>query len=332
MIVVIQDDVFASSRTEHLTLSSVLKLGFEGRHRLQVDPPCDLQADRHVNRWLAAQSTLLREEVELSLQFGLEADVHGTPADLAITIADVATPEWSENPRLPLVFAEKLLREPLHLLLENRRNDRAFLETLAPKEWRTKFRQCLEKGYLKIEHGGGLSEMQKYVEETAGAGEAERLRLWVLFDSDAREPGRPSASSAHLATTCQSKNIPYHQLARRTIENYLPAQALQAWAHTVARQEQRDQRRRKVEAWASMSAEQRHHYNMRGGFSDDRKAGMISVFFGEWQKHSDLQDGFTAKITELFHERDFPILEAWLQRGGQQEEVLSILTAIFRRL
>lgn len=158
----------------------------------------------------------------------------------------------------------------------------------------------------------------------------EALRLWALFDSDAREPGKPSPSSEELSQSCISRGLSHHRLSRRAIENYLPVKALEAWAYNSPKNS-RDGRRRSVKAFASMKPEQRHHYHMKKGFQADRKSG-IPDLFDPHSNHSDLQRGFGEEVTSLFHQREFPLREEWLLKDGQRQEVLLMAQAVFRRL
>lgn len=328
MIVVIEEGVFSSPRTPALQLASVLNLGFEGRHRLQTDPPAGMELPAAVHQWLERQDAQLRDEVELALEAGLEADAHGIPSDHHLKIADVEAPEWdSTPPRLPIDVAATLLQRPLHLILENWRHDRAFLESVSFEPWRTRLREAFSDGRLKPTHGGGLPEIKKRVEEIR-ASPAECLRHWVLFDSDAREPGRPSQESEQLRGACQSGGIGHHQLMRRATENYLPQPAIHAWAHQSAAN-LRTTSRRTAEAFSAMEPIQRHHFNMKRGFEGDRRHGIPS-FYGHWPQKPELARGFGGDIAKLFLHMEFP--ESWLLRDGQKDETMSLIQAIFRAL
>lgn len=330
MIVVIEDEVFASDQTSTLQLVSVLKLGFEGRHRVQIEPSSGAEEAKAIHTWLARQDPQLRDEVKLALEAGLETDVHGIPSDHAIKIAAIDVPKWdSAPPRLPVEVAEPLLQRPLKLLLENWRHDRGFLESVSFEPWRSHLRQAFSDGRLEATHGGGLPEIRTRVEEVCGD-IAARLRHWVLFDSDAREPGRPSKDSERLRQACKSLGVGYHQLERRASENYLPQQALHGWAHQAS-SNQRTSRRRTAEAFSQMEPHQRHHFNMKKGFNGDRKYGKeIPSFFGDWPQKPELAEGFGSNIAKLFLDTAFP--ESWLLRDGQKDETMSLIQAIFRAL
>lgn len=164
-----------------------------------------------------------------------------------------------------------------------------------------------------------------------GASREESLRLWALFDSDAREPGRPSASSEAILHACKQRQVAHHRLRRRAIENYLPVKALEAWAHLGGDRTRRTTRRKAVAAFAAMQPEHRHHYNMKAGFEKDRPTG-IPPFFESYADHPDLQKGFSGSIADLFHQEDFAILEDWMEKDGQHDETVAMVQSILRRL
>jgi hypothetical protein len=333
LIVVIEEAVFASTRTEQVALVSLLRLGFEGRHRVQTDPAWAPGGDSAVHRWLAKQSRDLREEIELAFEYGLEADAHGIPSDLCIRVGDLAEPSWEASPpRLPVTIAVAFLRTPLRLLVENRRFDGGFLQAVAPEPWRRHLKSVLDGRQIELAHGGGLSDMKPRVDEMTGHPE-EPLRHWVLFDSDAREPGRPSEPSEALRRACIRAGVAHHQLRRRAAENYLPLSALAAWV-SLGHRSERAARRRRVEAFSALSAPQRHHYNMREGFGKDRKDRRqgIPALQAEVAEHPELQEGFGRTVRELFLQESFELREEWLLRDGQREETLPMIEAIFRRL
>ncbi len=98
-----------------------------------------------------------------------------------------------------------------------------------------------------------------------------RLRSWVMFDRDAHpdDPAQPSATSETLRDLCalmtRPRAFPGHQLGRRTIENYLPPEALSTWAESG---DARPERRGRVAAFNStdFGAARRACFAMKYGF------------------------------------------------------------------
>ncbi len=333
MIVVVESEVFTSERTDQVQLLRLLDSGFQGQHRVQTDPPYDPLADSPaLNRWLEDLSPRrLQEEVRLALESGMETDVQGVPCDVEIRVADIEDAEWAaQPPRLPLPAAAELLGRSLRLLVENQRNDSAFVLAVVPEPWRRHLRGVLERRWAEFEHGGGLTEMRSRVEE-ATADAVESLRLWVMFDSDAREPGKPSRDSEELKGACQRTRVAHHQLHRREAENYLPLRSLTAWAELGKAREKRV-RRQKVDAFAGLSAPQRHFYNMKEGFRRDQRSAEIPGFYGSEAGNPHLQEGLDKNIGALFHRKEELILDEWLLKDGQTDEMLPMAQAILRRM
>lgn len=329
MIAIVEQEVFSAA--SGLALQSLLHLGYEGRHLIQTDPPYDPSptAEGTVQRWLSGLDKVSRDQSVLALETGLEQAATDSPPELSIRIAAIDQPNWAaSSPRLPLGEGLRLLHQPLQLLLENQHNDGAFLCSVPPAPWRERLRTFLKNGWIELAHGGG-SDMTKRIERVP---REETLRLWALFDSDAREPGCPSEESEHKRRTCLAKDVAHHQLARRESENYLPPQALQAWA-AKSSGNLRAARRRKADTFAGLQPEQRQHYNMKEGFAGDRKhLRNIPALFDSCSTHRDLQTGFGRDIASLFHEEDFPLHEEWLRRDGQHPETLAMVQSILRRL
>jgi hypothetical protein len=164
---------------------------------------------------------------------------------------------------------------------------------------------------------------------------AEALRLWVLFDSDAREPGKPSEQSEKLRSACDRAKVTHHQLRRRMIESYLPSQVLHLWAEQ-SRGRERVERRKKAAAFAQMEPPQRHHYNMKGGFNTDENEEApnrgISPLFDDWLANKYLREGFGRGITVLFRQKSIKIEDNWLHRDKQGAETLAMIESLLRQM
>jgi hypothetical protein len=142
MIVYIEEAIFSSIRTDHMKLLRILDHGFEGRHRVLTEPPYDPQRSLVVNEWISKQSEDVQETVKLALESGIRLDGTELPADRSLIVADITNPDYSSDPpRLLLEPACKLLDSPLQLLLENWKNDWAFVKTVATSKWNKALRE-----------------------------------------------------------------------------------------------------------------------------------------------------------------------------------------------
>ncbi|HWN69820.1 MAG TPA: hypothetical protein VNM90_19395 [Haliangium sp.] len=354
MIITIADAVFAavesaSDRLQSSRLLSLLLLGDEGRHRILIDPLYEPNAARHVNRWLARRDRETREAIELTLDFGTKAEA-GFPLDVEIRVDDVPTPDWKHSPPvLPLEDALRLARRPLVVLVEDLLNDGMFLRAIASEKYWPRFGEAVRNDWINVAHGGGIESIERRVTEimvTEGqAGQPDAcLRMWIMFDSDAIDPRAPSKSSERLKRKCEEskKPIRYHQLKRRAIENYLPRQALDNYTREAFPGGKERSGRQVFKAYYAMEPLQRHHYNLKEGFQQDRKRGEkidLLQHFGDHQNQPELQRGFGKQIwrevcnhpLNLEHKiPPFPV--SWLHDDSSREEAEDILRSLLQRL
>lgn len=331
MRVILEEDIFASSRVTNLSLCSLIHLGFDERHLIQTQPT----ESKPIDDWLAQQSENLREECELVLKTGFDLDrnEYEVYSPFTIQVADIDSPCWDKpTPRLPVDQALMFLWQPFTIFVENRRNDQAFLKAVAAGWRKQRLLQLLEKNWIRFDSGGGIGEVLKWVQEISEHPE-QFLRGFALFDSDALRPNEPSEQSAEVVTAC-GQNVHHHRLQRRAIENYLPIKLLELWMD-----EQAD-KKRKVRALNKFTAVQRHHFNMKKGFEGDfgvkksdqetstqKEFRLVGNFYSTVKSdiRSILERGFGDDIAELFKEKDFVIQESWLTQDGQTAEINPML-------
>lgn len=154
--------------------------------------------------------------------------------------------DWARA-RLTPRLASRLLRRPLKLLVENSRNDRAFLLRIAEPGPRRELQAAIEAGWIEFEMGGGIHEIYQRIRSftpevgpLADHAMIELARLWIMFDRDSA-PGDRTQESEHsrrLREQAAALTIPWplaaQQLERRAIENYIPADAIRVWWCTRA--------------------------------------------------------------------------------------------------
>jgi hypothetical protein len=266
---------------------------------------------------------------DILLMRGMDADAQSTAGTRRIHVDDVKECNWrSTPPTLDVRTALRLLRTPLRLLLEDKFNDGAFMRKMMPPQLRERLLAALQSGWIEIEHGGGIDRMRARVVEVAGDPVAG-ARMWVMSDNDGRKRGEPSASARRLGDACIQTlgawRITHHCLRRRSIENYLPAQALASAAHKLGQRQDDEDRRdygRLVRAFMQLTEEQRHFYNMKSGLLGDvadakkRRAyrdgrheieddDLPSLFRGlRREAKEDLRRGFGADVASMFQDMD----------------------------
>lgn len=316
MIVYLDDEIFADSTLDPLTLPALFKAADRGRHRLQIVPPWN---ERRVasksSQWLSGQPAATRyKEI---LKRGLEQDSKQYPCDVRVRIRKTPNSRSQDPIELDAETALQLLQQPFEVLVEHFENDWRFLKLLAG-DWAPFLSELQREGVLKSRHGGG-DTLKGQVEAV------HPLRSFVLFDSDSRLPPaeekpRPSVWSEAVRTACTERKLAHHQLRRRAAENYLPRQAISGWVSL-----QKDRKKdllKTYKAFVQMSDLQRHHYPLREGFAKDQNDPCLAGF-GEFAHLPELRQGFGKGIRDLFLEVDFQFKPEWMERdcGPEAKEI-----------
>jgi hypothetical protein len=355
LIAILAERLFRAVDEASLALLAILELGVDGRHVFLTNP---LWKDSNVvGDWLKALPRRLRLEAENVLARGVDASSQLPASRRRIRIDDVPQCEWDRPvPVLPTTTALRLLRTPLRLLVENRVNDGAFVRKIAPPTLRQDLDAALDRGWVEFEHGGGIDQMRGRVEE-AKRDPATSARMWVMFDSDGRFRGDRSSSATKIAELCrnvaQPWPLPHHPLERRSIENYLPLEALAGGAHKLEQRlnedETRDYRALIDVFKRELTEEQRHYFNMKAGLLGDvtdgkkhwnyRKTGgaiddgdIPKIFRGfDFRTKEILRHGFGGRVADLFHDQENvqPVQEAALARTVPQNERNALLQSLF---
>ncbi len=342
MIIELDDEVFAA-QPHALELYQLFRLAFERRHLLLVRPARGSGSGPALERWLGRHDLELRELLQLVLEQSENDYATGPSPAHQWTVRVVANGgrAWSvEPPELSLEVACKLAESPLKILVENRRNDAAFLRACAPPSLRDRLEKVERDGWLEFEAGGGLSEMIPRVKDDGKFGNEHRAaRLAIIYDSDAKakydhetdetahDEGRtkwgPSRDARAMREACaRAAGRPFvHRLHRRAIENYIPGRVLQDWAKGDR------QRHRRVEAFLRMTEEQRHYFNMKKGLSGDAASGVSPIYAGLSDRdQAALNHGFDS-LADYFHEKKSAIDPRWLT-DGQHDELRPLVETI----
>jgi len=335
MRVVVEGAVFAAL-SNTLALAQLLNFAVDRRHTILIQP--DFQRydpDSAINRWLMRQSQELREAFQLGLETSLQAEARDFDRDVTVLISAESQPATIAEStarifRLPLAAANAFLAQPLRILVENARNDRAFILRMLPTTWRDQLEQYEAERWVEFVSGGGLGELKKSLQILTTRPAHERSRRIAIFDSDAREPRKPSKESESVRDDCQRLDVACHQLARRAAENYIPLPALLAWTSIIP---QNTPPTRCLQGFRKLNAQQRHHFNMRDGLKKDAKAGVSPLYHDlPAEVHENLLVGFGDKVCDLFAHDQVTITDAWLDEDGLQNERNALTQAIFRRL
>jgi len=182
---------------------------------------------------------------------------------------------------VPADIAERVLRKPLDIVVENARCDGTFLKLIvlrtggrrlerrlgpdALERLRSSWTNPLGDGdRLEVHHGGG-STTATQVDLLASAEPPVARRIFVFVDSDRSGPGDSLGGTAHLVEeTClrlreehgEALRLSFKVLQKREVENYLPREALEA------------HRRRSIGDWDQLSNEEKDYTDIKKMFGD----------------------------------------------------------------
>ena len=162
------------------------------------------------------------------------------PGSLEIRVERRTDSDWRSRV-LTLADAVDLLREPVHLVLENTRTEPAFMRHLAGPTNGATLRTLMTQPGRIATYGGGGGEAKKWIEAlTTGAPTPVKwrrmLRTWILFDQDAGDPDArmPSNPAVELMNACEKvvsdfgAGLSWICLRRRELESYVPDSGLLA--------------------------------------------------------------------------------------------------------
>jgi hypothetical protein len=323
--IILLPDLF-SHPAQHVLLVALISHALEERHRLDFD-----RQHPAVAAWLNQQGSGLREDIDLALDASAHDETR-EPSHTVVEVTRLATSDFERTPiRLHLADAQQFLGEPFVVLLEDQVSDRGFLTRMMSDEERRFFDQRVQRGFVRIDHGGGLGSMTRRVAAQA-TNAADRHRLWVLFDSDAMQPGQPSRQSEALRDAAGP--LLHHQLRRRYMESYLPRQALHAWAANEPNSRVRDERLARFRSFVGLTEQQRHHYNMKHGFRGDadRADGSAGTLYDDVSEESrrTLGSGFGSDIGDLFQSGEVSELD--LRRDTGWEEMRPVVRELLARV
>lgn len=213
-------------------LLAICAFGLLGRHRIVPD-------DRTAwDEWAAKLPAELAEEVRLAWEESERRASEGGPSERVEVVP--AGPQHFG--RAPIVLtpteALALLGRPLRVLLENGRNDRAFILAFADEATQRALREAEQHGWVVFETAGGINELAERVEAARTSTPREIFRTMYLCDSDAMDPGKISEVAAAVqrsltALATHFRRQPSHfgsVLTRRAAENYAPPGAVLSWA------------------------------------------------------------------------------------------------------
>lgn len=281
MRVFLEESLFEGTGADDpLPLIGLVSFARQGRHRILMRPAFRENDERDLswNRWLLQRDERVRAQLTQLLRVSARDASTDRPGAPHITVVEGDLSDWDHG-RLSVDDASSLLRAPLRVLFENGRTDWSFLLALVDGMSRETLRDAEKQQWLEIKGVGGIGELKKWIEDLLlstqrdSSWNIKRLRAWMMFDKDAdpSEPREASKTSAELVQLCLDSDLhgpwsfAHLQLARRTIESYLPLESLRSISNLG----------NGVDRSAALKALREHHpeesfaYNMKEGFIKD---------------------------------------------------------------
>ena len=300
----------------------------ERSHVLLTDPEWDASdASQPVQIWLNGQPKDIRDAGEKELERGLDEAANMGASVARIRVEPIVASRW-EDGKLSPDDALRLMQTPLWLMLENGRSDLEFVRRILEVNDRAALNEHLAAGRVEVPPSGGTGGLKLFLESLATlpakpllsgdiANWIRRLRTWVMFDRDAHpnDPRRPSKTSEDLREICaimtRPRPFPGHQLGRRTIENYLPFEALDHWAGGGDGAE-RQERRRRVDAFKSsdFGGLRRVCFAMKDGFIKDVAQSIRDEFKQRGFRQRKIKGAWTSSALKRPRTR-----ERWLEES-----------------
>lgn len=322
MLIRISNEIFEDARVSD-PIIHLLELSKAGRFYLSAED----EASAEFLAWLA------RQQQETQVGWRIMAD--WSDLDQAsyrmqsVIVVAGDTDDWkSDPPRLSLRTASALGARTFDIVVENQRNDRAFLLAFAGES--KGLLQGLEAANtIRFAGAGGITEMKPIIGDQYSKRVDRKLKVFALFDSDGERPGHLSKQAEATQAETMKHGISFHCLERRAIENYLPLPAVFDFAGRRPSRPQRLALLEIADAFKSLNAEQKAHFPMKNGLPKIPTEAQAELYA---DVHSDrratLVKGFTDNLAEMYGEVHEPKLSGQIEADGAKDEVRRAIQAI----
>lgn len=220
--------------------------------------------------------------------------------------------------------AARLAQSPLEIFVENRIGDGAFIRRVVAELDRElhKYLQT-DAECVRIDSVGGKTQMAEVVERRCRGW--VRPRLVVVVDSDQLAPSSsgatPSVEASRLKKKCDDLGVPCWVLAKREAENYLPSVLLEVRPNASM------EHQRRLDAWSSLSEDQKDFYDMKQGLPKDPRPEEAELFrYLARSIREALEPGFGSHVDKCWEIWKVHAKDALRERGrGDLEKGLELL-------
>ena len=157
-------------------------------------------------------------------------------SDLFLSSKYFVTTEISEDHyQFTIDEAIRYFIQPLSLILENSKNDAYFINTIFKHYTdNQRIQNYLNNNWIQFENAGGCDNIINFIEgkkqsfnSLPKTDKSKYLRCFILIDSDKLYPlEQLKESKLKTVRQLESDSIPMHILEKRSIENYVPIEAI----------------------------------------------------------------------------------------------------------
>ena len=261
MLVSIEDSVF--SDPEYFDeLRGVLEVFREGLHEWTIEDATVVEE----SAWYSADQGQFEQFKMGMIEKAFSAGKY--PNEHLSKMCRIVPDDSAEADSIPVKGAAGWLRVPLFVVVENGVSDRKFLRFFFVGLNRRDLDNATTDGRIEFINAGGIEGIRAQagakIEDLAekhGEYCRQRIRMFVVMDSDSKYPGHSPQQNSDAVNFCKEFAIPFRILQWRIAENYLPDELIKDFCN-------KDQI---LEAYFSLSFDQQKHYHLRDGYQKDTK-------------------------------------------------------------
>ncbi|NKX31799.1 hypothetical protein HGG63_08655 [Alteromonadaceae bacterium A_SAG1] len=255
--------------------------------------------DPNILRWIATNNKSDWEEI---YRCWISDATKFKQTNIAKVDNDIAISDLhSEIPTLTLQDGAAVSSMPLFLVFENAHNDVEFMKCIVDKTTRAQICRKLNLAEI-VTKGGGLGEVKNYIQRQTNP-LISKFKTFILTDSDCKNIDVLAPEAEKIRVMCSAQNIMHHVLRRRMIENYLPLKILYEHIPEALRETQPIYN--KVQAYYSLSVEQRFCMNLKNGLND-------------MNGHSNIYENLDTKVKDQLM-TGFGALSKWFEKDSFQQ-------------
>jgi len=225
MYVKLKNSLF-NEESEFGKLDRIFHYFEDGKHFWLIEN--DLDFDQVLKSvWLNSHLDRVKSSIDKFLERAF-VEANNTPTSVRKNRVIVYVTNTKDDEGISLDIAVSYLGQPLYLLVENEISDASFFNCIC-NQFRgkgKKIRKALENNWIRYYNAGGKAMVLKILNHRLNNDSPFPYRFFVLVDSDKPSPSIMPEDTQRLIDFCKDKNIPFHVLEKREIENYIPRQTL----------------------------------------------------------------------------------------------------------